>query len=208
MKEKWYFKPSISMKKAQYALAPVYFSRSRFHSSRQGDVILYTRKVKVDFMCFILIAHFSFFFLFDDKKPLSYGYTFSHLFLIPALTHMRQEVKSNEVSKTFRIIFTVIHEQFIRPSLSSWLVFKKCLFRCGLIDNMCISQLVAVGILFFLTDTKGNHVCFSLLIFYLIKLFQIIGTVMHAYLNIYEDCLEIIETFEFCLIYFPMTFLE
>ena len=40
------------------------------------DVIFYTRIVKVDFMCFILIAHFFSFILFfneyrDDKKSMS-----------------------------------------------------------------------------------------------------------------------------------------
>ena len=52
------------------------------------DVIFYARIVKVDFMCFILIAHFFLFYSFlneyrVDKKSMS------HLFLIPAFTHMR-----------------------------------------------------------------------------------------------------------------------
>ena len=42
-----------------------YSRRSRFHSSRQDDVIFYTRTVKVNFMCFILIAHLFSFILFS-----------------------------------------------------------------------------------------------------------------------------------------------
>ena len=44
-------------------------------------------------MCFILIAQFfSLFFIYeyrDDKISMSYRNTYSHLFLIPAPTHMR-----------------------------------------------------------------------------------------------------------------------
>ena len=87
-----------------------YSTRNRFHSSRQDDVIFYTHKVNVDIMCFILIAHFFSFILFlmnteTIKKSMSYRYTYSHLFLIPALTHMRICMKLEKKSNVNVLLF-------------------------------------------------------------------------------------------------------
>ena len=77
MKINWYFKPLL------YALVPVYFKEGGvgyIHHGRMTSYniccILYTRFVKVDLMCFILIAHFFLFHSFlneyrDDKNSMS-----------------------------------------------------------------------------------------------------------------------------------------